>query len=547
VHGTVCRYPQQPVEKQCNETDTNATDCNATKSGGTFVLPAVSLEAVVDARVLDPTSEVRKDYLSKATKQLAASIGVPVEDIQKVVIREARRRRLLAGKTVKLDFIVNSIDTAILSSVHTKLRSALADPDSELVTSLTTEPGSVTSTFFHSCPSNKVLDIAGFCIFCAAGMYKTDGGDTPTKASARDADALCNSCKLGQYSDPAAGKLACVSCTAGSYDKDSEPATPCEPCPLGQYSAAEDWPRKGDTQCISCVTGKWADEGSSDCNLCRQGYFAELTQDRTAVIQMQRLSLQRRAKALGIAESKLAIILQKDNVLEPLREAVVALYTDPNMPCRSCRDILVNPQADTSFGGTPALTDPRTCPGGSYINRSTSGKFTEGSGAALSPLLGFWVHILEDGAIELLPCETKEACLEAAIHPVTKCAYQLDPDVSIHKMKHSEECPSSCTGGGFKTASGICECEGCAANHPDEYPTVTDATPNVPFAFCGARFKGFLCAECIAGHVKVSGECQPCDGFDWAGLASTAGVMLGTALFLRPGPLGAFKRPQCFP
>jgi hypothetical protein len=96
-------------------------------------------------------------------------------------------------------------------------------------------------------------------------------------------------------------------------------------------------------------------------------------------------------------------------------------------------------------------------------------------------------------------------CLPTLLNPLAErsCFSQ----VSIHEMKDSEECPSSCTE--RTNVNGVCECAGCAANHPDEYPTVDAETLSVPLAFCGTRFTGFMCAECVGGHIKVGGECQP--------------------------------------
>ena len=91
--------------------------------------------------------------------------------------------------------------------------------------------------------------------------------------------------------------------------------------------------------------------------------------------------------------------------------------------CRSCRDIIVNPNDDNVINGdsTPPITDSKYCPGG-LIPPAAGGvasgrRLAAASGLSwnmsfVRPFEGFWIHVRPDGRVALLPCESGNTCLK---------------------------------------------------------------------------------------------------------------------------------------
>jgi hypothetical protein len=170
----------------------------------------------------------------------------------------------------------------------------------------------------------------------------------------------------------------------------------------------------------------------------------------------------------------------------------------------------------------------------------------------------------EDGSVELLPCDSKQSCLECVLDPATSCCWGATartkkcpsvrgpPGASKRPLRFPQQIGFArrfCMGtqgrlapknGGFRPGQSCldeayaedsgCTCGRCMAEHPAGYATAA-AAPGLPgatprMAFCGRAFEGFRCAVCRDGYIKVNGECERCDAFDWPGLLSVLGVIL---------------------
>ena len=187
------------------------------------------------------------------------------------------------------------------------------------------------------CPAGKQQsDDNKLCVSCPVGQFSDGGG------------LACQLCPTGSYS--ALGSMKCMLCMAGKYDDDSTASTPCKECPAGLYSSGP-----GKTQCADCLSshpGTTSVIGSSNCALCRVGYFN--------------------------------------------------YKNSSSSHCTACNTIKVPMMpADVEALSQEAMLLPDICPGG-----------LPGS-AVILPRQGLWLHLQRDGTPELLSCESDESCLTA--------------------------------------------------------------------------------------------------------------------------------------
>ena len=127
-----------------------------------------------------------------------------------------------------------------------------------------------------------------------------------------------------------------------------------------------------------------------------------------------------------------------------------------------------------------ALAQPASCAGG-----------LPNAQAFILPMDGVWIHVGPTGAVELLACQTA-------------------PDGS--KPGACESLPQG------KNAT--------------EWRAEQNGANGLLSAVCGTGYAGFLCAKCIKGFKKISGDCLECVSFNWKALLQMLILNCCTCLFL---------------
>ena len=161
------------------------------------------------------------------------------------------------------------------------------------ITDTGTSPGATTCTL---CVAGSYSPSATVdCAVCSAGKYSTAAGRTTdcdqtciagtylsdtTTATKHNDQGDCTVCSAGKYSTGTRRTTDCDPCMAGTYLNDTTTAskhdnqTDCTVCSAAKYSTAN-----GTANCVSCIAGKYSDEGkgstSADvCKICDKGQYS---------------------------------------------------------------------------------------------------------------------------------------------------------------------------------------------------------------------------------------------------------------------------------